>query len=341
MTLPRSKGLILIGVICSALLLASSARAENIIVTQPTDFWFEYTEPTQFIAETFMVQGVNSDPQLWLYDEQNVLLTTNDDYLSLQSFISVNLNAGRYRLRAGVCCYQPDVWRSGNGWNEQYQLVINGEPIATTTTTTVEPTTTTTTVAPTTTTTTTVVPTTVQETTTTSVLLPTTTLPQTTTTVSPHIDTVPSTTTTSTPEQTTTTIELQTTTSSSSIAPSSSSTTITTTTTIVNDSTTTTTVPAVPTAESLMTASVAEAEQVFESLDLSTLDDTQLTALVEAVQDAPFEIREAFEDKVDIFSGEVDSYVPIGSTIPVSQRRALIAITAVTVAGAALSKRRW
>jgi hypothetical protein len=59
---------------------------------------------------------------------------------------------------------------------------------------------------------------------------------------------------------------------------------------------------------------------------LDDLSDTQLEQLVEAVQDAPTEVREAFEEEIDIFSGATDTYVPIGSTVPVKTRRALIAI---------------
>lgn len=103
--------LLVIGVIASALLLASSAKAENIIVTQPTDFWFEYAEPTQFIAQTYMVPNQPSDPQLWLYTEDGVEIINNDDYNGLQSYISIQVEPGRYRLRAGTCCWQPNVWR--------------------------------------------------------------------------------------------------------------------------------------------------------------------------------------------------------------------------------------
>ena len=46
---------------------------------------------------------------------------------------------------------------------------------------------------------------------------------------------------------------------------------------------------------------------------------------------APLEQRLEFESKVDIFSGEYDDYVPVGSTISVAQRRTVVAVTAVLI----------
>ena len=71
-----------------------------------------------------------------------------------------------------------------------------------------------------------------------------------------------------------------------------------------------------------------QATQVFEALDVTELDNTQLEALAEAVSDAPTEVKEAFEDEVDIFSDGLGTYVPVDSKIPVSERRTLIAIAA-------------
>ncbi len=92
--------------------------------------------------------------------------------------------------------------------------------------------------------------------------------------------------------------------------------------------------------EVLATISSEEAEAIFEALDLSTLDEAQVAELVAAVQDAPTEVREAFEEKVDIFKEGLDDYIPTGSNIPVGERRALIAIgAAITAAGATRIRR--
>ncbi len=71
-----------------------------------------------------------------------------------------------------------------------------------------------------------------------------------------------------------------------------------------------------------------QAQAVFAALNIDELNATELTALVEAVQDAPLEVREAFEQQINVFSGAVDSYVPIGSNVPVSTRRVVIAVSA-------------
>ena len=84
-----------------------------------------------------------------------------------------------------------------------------------------------------------------------------------------------------------------------------------------------------------------QASQVFAALDVSSLDEEQQEALIEAVQAAPTEVRAAFEDQVDIFKEGLDDYVPVGSNIPVGERRVLVAIgAAITAAGAATRMRR-
>jgi hypothetical protein len=83
-----------------------------------------------------------------------------------------------------------------------------------------------------------------------------------------------------------------------------------------------------------------QATQVFEALDVTELDNTQLEALAEAVSDAPTEVKEAFEDEVDIFSDGLGTYVPVDSKIPVSERRTLIAIAAGATLTAASTRMR-
>lgn len=81
--------------------------------------------------------------------------------------------------------------------------------------------------------------------------------------------------------------------------------------------------------EVLATVSSAQAEAVFEALSVSELSNTQIEALVEAVQEAPTEVREAFEDTINVFGEGFDDYVPLGSNVPVGTRRTLVAIGAV------------
>ena len=348
-------------------LVAPSASANNPIVTEPTDFWFDYTEPTQFIAQTYMSDGYPSDPMLWLYDEQNNLLAQNDDSVGLQSFISVAVPAGRYRLRAGICCGDPNAWRTNGGWNLQYELGFNGVGQTSTTTTSTTTTTTTTTSTTTTTTTTTTAPTTT-----------TTEAPTTTTTSEPAIYTS----TTTQPPVTTSVVpsSTSTTTSTTTLAPTS-----TTTTTSPPDVTTPTTLPAteqlatildnvdvvdinaivnilemadisqtevasavekileqeitsdqateLATSEKVLASvDAAQASEIFDAINIDEVTAQQAAAIVEAVQNAPVEVRAAFEDKIDVFNGKTDTYIPIGSLVNIGVRRVLIVSASFMIA---------
>lgn len=93
--------------------------------------------------------------------------------------------------------------------------------------------------------------------------------------------------------------------------------------------------------EVLAVITTDQAQQIFEALNVTELDNTQTEALIAAVQTASEEIRAIFEDTIDIFKTGLDTYVPVGSNIPVSQRRTLIAITAgITLAAAGTRMRR-
>ena len=70
-----------------------------------------------------------------------------------------------------------------------------------------------------------------------------------------------------------------------------------------------------------------QATEIFETIEVAQLDETQIAELTAAIQDAPLAVQEAFEQTIDIFGG-FDDYVPTGSNIPVGERRTLIAIAA-------------
>ncbi len=325
------------------------ARAEDrLIVSAPTDYWFTFTEETVFVATTYQSGDLPSDPQLWLY-AGDLLLFTNDDYLGLQSHIEITLQPGDYRLRASTCCYEPDVWRDGIVWNIQYELYYTGiqiEPTTTTiqetttttwepTTTSTEPTTTSTTTAPTTSVPVEEPPTTVETTTTSSSTTTTTTTeaPTTTAQTVPVTTTLPPTTTTST--------------TTTSLAPT---TTVTTSTPPTEPPTTTTLPPSdsppppdaspaelvayldTVTAENLATLDTEEITQLVDDIATAELTDEQAEQIALALTDAPAEVKEAFQEAVNVFGGQFDSYVPTGSTVPVGTRRTLIAVTTATFA---------
>ena len=82
-----------------------------------------------------------------------------------------------------------------------------------------------------------------------------------------------------------------------------------------------------------------QATEIFETIEVAQLDETQIAELTAAIQSAPLKVQEAFEQTIDIFGG-FDDYVPTGSNIPVGERRTLIAIAAGTTLTAAGSKIR-
>jgi hypothetical protein len=81
--------------------------------------------------------------------------------------------------------------------------------------------------------------------------------------------------------------------------------------------------------ESLQTLNAQQAAELFSSINLEDLPQEELKAIIDAVQSAPEDVREAFEESVDLFSGGFDDYVPVGSTISVGARRVVVAATAV------------
>ena len=69
--------------------------------------------------------------------------------------------------------------------------------------------------------------------------------------------------------------------------------------------------------------------------------DSWQIEVVAAVQDAPTGIKQAFEAALNIFSGFADNYIASNSRIPVEQRRAMVALSAVLLsASPALTTRR-
>ncbi len=84
----------------------------------------------------------------------------------------------------------------------------------------------------------------------------------------------------------------------------------------------------------------AQAEQLFSEIAPTELSPDEAEAVVEAVQEAPSSVRKAFESVLNIFQGFADNYVPLNSTVPVSTRRALIALGAVFLTVAPAPARR-
>ena len=312
----------------------NAAKAETYIASATSrDFYFKSQEPMNLVIRTY-AQQYGIDSMLWVYDDQNNLITANDDWFGLDSYISFQMIPQiQYRLRAGVCCGDPERWY-GNTYVIEPSMVPENVPEPTTTTvettttsteppqttTTVEVSTTTstsTTVVETTTTTSVVVETSVP-TTTSTVPLPTTTSVLPTTSVATTVpQMVPPTTTSVVPPETTTSITV------------SSTTTVVPTIDVTQDLEPEEALAIILVADALQNLTSDEASTVFESLEVSELTEEQAEKLIEAVQDAPDSVRESFEDEVNVFGGKFDEYVPLGSNISVGQRKVLVAASAV------------
>ena len=96
-------------------------------------------------------------------------------------------------------------------------------------------------------------------------------------------------------------------------------------------------------AEVLSSIDGEQAAEIFAEIPIEEITEGQALEIIAAVQDAPEEVRSSFEEEINIFgSGSLNTYVPLGSSINVGQRRAVIAAGAVIavapVAGA--SRRR-
>ena len=72
----------------------------------------------------------------------------------------------------------------------------------------------------------------------------------------------------------------------------------------------------------------SQAQEIFDAIDIGQLLPDEITALIEAVQGAPEQVRNAFETTINIFGDGLGDYVPLGSTVPVDTRRTLIAVAA-------------
>lgn len=90
----------------------------------------------------------------------------------------------------------------------------------------------------------------------------------------------------------------------------------------------------------LATATPEQAALIFGNLDENQLTPAQGAKIVKAVQNAPAKVREAFESNINIFGGVTDTYVPLGSKVPVSARRVIVASTLLVVAPVPKGKRK-
>jgi len=92
-------------------------------------------------------------------------------------------------------------------------------------------------------------------------------------------------------------------------------------------------VQVVSSSEVLAVLSESQAEQLFNAVDESALTVEEQIQIVAAIADAPTEVKEAFENEINIFGGEgFDDYVPVDSNVSVAVRRTIIVGTTILVA---------
>jgi hypothetical protein len=74
-----------------------------------------------------------------------------------------------------------------------------------------------------------------------------------------------------------------------------------------------------------------QATEIFDAVDIGAVTPEEAAALVEAVQEAPTEVREAMESEINVFQGAIDTYVPLGSSVPIGTRRVIIGASALAI----------
>ena len=81
----------------------------------------------------------------------------------------------------------------------------------------------------------------------------------------------------------------------------------------------------------LQSIDAEQATEIFAAIDEGSLTEEQGAAIAEALVNAPDEVKKAFEEEIDVFSGKVDTYVPTGSTVSVATRRIIIGSTSLVL----------
>ena len=74
-----------------------------------------------------------------------------------------------------------------------------------------------------------------------------------------------------------------------------------------------------------------QATEIFDAVDIGAVTPEEAAQLVEAVQEAPTEVREAMESEINVFQGAIDTYIPLGSSVPVGTRRVIIGASALAI----------
>ena len=93
-------------------------------------------------------------------------------------------------------------------------------------------------------------------------------------------------------------------------------------------------------AEVLAVVTEEQAEAIFEEIVVDELTAEVAEELVSVLNEAPTKVKKKFQETINVFSGLFNSYQMVGSTIPVGERRTLLAVSNTLVAVGASLRRR-
>ena len=83
-----------------------------------------------------------------------------------------------------------------------------------------------------------------------------------------------------------------------------------------------------------------QAEAIFEEIVVEELTAEVAEELVTVLNEAPTKVKKAFQETINVFAGVFDSFQMVGQTIPVGERRTLVAVSNTLVAVGASLRRR-
>jgi hypothetical protein len=73
-----------------------------------------------------------------------------------------------------------------------------------------------------------------------------------------------------------------------------------------------------------------QASAVFNAIVVSEVSEEAGAEISEALTEAPTDVKESFEEEINVFAGVFDTYIALGSSIDVGTRRSVIAVNLVT-----------
>jgi hypothetical protein len=92
--------------------------------------------------------------------------------------------------------------------------------------------------------------------------------------------------------------------------------------------------------EVLAAVTEEQAQAIFEEIVVDELTAEVAEELVAVLNEAPTKVKKKFQETINVFSGLFNSYKMVGSTIPVGERRTLLAVSNTLVAVGASLRRR-